>query len=63
MGEECCFSFVAILDLDVVIPPADVYNCKLGASAEAVDDLRNERGYIPVLLCPFVYGLVVLYWS
>ena len=63
MGEECCFSFIALFDSDVVIPPADVYNCKFGASTEAVDDLGDERGHILVHLCPFIYGSVVLYWS
>ena len=63
MGEECSFSFVSFFDLDVVVTPADVYNCKLGASTKAVYDLRNEGGYISILLCPFVDGSVVLYWS
>ena len=63
MGEECHFSFVTLFDPDVIVPPADVYNCELGASAEVVDDLGNERGHVPVLLHPFIYGSVVLYWS
>ena len=63
MGEECSLSFIPFLDLDVVVPPADVYNCELDASAKVVNDLGNERGYISILLCPFVYGSVVLYWS
>ena len=63
MGEECSFSFIPFIDLDVVVPLADVYDCELGASAEAVDDLGDERGYISILLCPFVYGSIVLYWS
>ena len=63
MGEECSFPFILFLDSDVVVPPVDVYSCKLGAPAEVVDDLGNERGYVSILLCPFVYGLIVLYWS
>ena len=63
MGEECSLSFIPFLDLDVVVPPVDVYDCELGASTEAVNDLGNERGYVSILLCPFVYGSVVLYWS
>ena len=62
MGEECCFSFISFLDLDVVITPADVYNCELGAPAKAVNDLGNEGGYISIFLCPFVDRSVVLYW-
>ena len=53
MGEECCFPFIDLLDLDVV-PPADVHNHELGASAKMINDLRNEGGYISVFLCPFV---------
>ena len=63
MGEECSFSFLPFLDPDVVVPPADVYDYELGASTEVVDDLGNERGYISILLFPFVYELIVLYWS
>ena len=63
MGEECCFSFVSFLDLDVVVTPADVYNCELGASAKVVNDLGNEGGYISIFLCPLVDRSVVLYWS
>ena len=63
MGEECSFPFIPFLDSEVVVPPADVYDCKLGASTEVVDDLGNEGGYVPILLHPFVYGLIVLYWS
>ena len=63
MGEECSFSFVSFFDSDVVVIPADVYNCELGAPAEAVYDLGNEGGYISILLHPLVDGLVVLYWS
>ena len=63
MGEECGFSFVSFFDLDVVVSPVDVHNCELGTSAEVVNDLRNEGRYVPVLLCPFDYGSVVLYWS
>ena len=44
MGEECCFSLVTFFDSNVVVPPADVHNYELGASAEMVDDLGNERG-------------------
>ena len=62
MSEECCFSFITLLDSDVVIPPVDVHNWEFGASTEAVNDLRNERGHILVLLCPFIYRSVVLYW-
>ena len=63
MGEECSFPFIPFLDPDVVVSPADVYNCEFGTSAEVVNDLGNEGGYISVLLCPFVYGSIVLYWS
>ena len=63
MGEKCSFSFVSLFDPDVVVTPVDVHNCELGASIEAVYNLGNEGGYIPVFLCPFVDGLVVLYWS
>ena len=63
MGEECCLSFISFLDLDVVVTPVDVYSCELGAPTEAVYDLGNEGGYIFILLCPLVDGLVVLYWS
>ena len=62
MGEECGFSFISFFDSDIVVTPADVYNCELGASAKAVYDLGNEGGYISILLCPFVDGSVVLYW-
>ena len=62
MGEECSFSFISFLNLNVVVSPADVYDGELDASTEAVNDLRNERGYIPIFLCPLVYGSVVLYW-
>ena len=50
MGEKCSFSFISFFDPDVVISPANIYNGELGASAEAVNDLRNKRGYIPVNL-------------
>ena len=63
MGEECCLSFISFLDLDVVVTPADVYNCELGTSAKAVNDLGNKGGYISIFLCPFVDRSVVLYWS
>ena len=63
MSEECSLSFVSLFDSDVVVSPADIYHCKLGASTEVVYDLGNEGGYISVLLCPFVDGLIVLYWS
>ena len=63
MSEECCFSFIALLNPNIVISLVDVHNCEFGAPAEVVNDLGNEGGYIPVLLCPFVYGSVVLYWS
>ena len=63
MGKECCFSFISFLDLDIVVSPANVYDCELGASTEAIDDLWDEGRYISVLLHPFVYGSVVLYWS
>ena len=62
MSEECSFSFVFFFDLDVIISPVDVYHCELGASTEVVYDLGNERGYVSVLLCPFVDGSIVLYW-
>ena len=62
MGEECGFSFISFFDPDVVVAPADIYDCELGTSTEAVYDLGNEGGYISILLCPFVDGLVVLYW-
>ena len=63
MSKECHFSFISFFDLDVVVSPADIYYCELGASTEVVYDLRNEGGYISVLLCPFVDGSIVLYWS
>ena len=62
MSEECSFSFISLFDLDIVVSLADVHNYKLSASTKAINNLRNKGGYIPVLLCPFVYGLVVLYW-
>ena len=63
MSEECSFPFVSLFDSDVVVSPADIYYCELGASTEAVYDLGNEGRYISVFLCPFVDGLIVLYWS
>ena len=63
MGKECSFSFITLFDSDVVLSPADVYNCEFGTSTEVINDLGNEGGYISVFLCPFVDGLVVLYWS
>ena len=54
MGEECCFPFVTLFDVDVVVSLVDVHNCELGASAEVINDLGNERGYVSVLLCPFI---------
>ena len=63
MGEECCLSFISFLNLDVVVTPADVDDCELGTSAKAVNDFRNEGGYISIFLCPFVDRSVVLYWS
>ena len=63
MSEECSFSFVSFLDLDVVIAPVDIYDCEFGASAEAVYHLGNEGRYISILFCPFIDGSVVLYWS
>ena len=63
MGKECHFSFITFFDLNIVVSPVDVYDCELGASTEVVDNLGNEGGYIPVLLYPFIYGSVVLYWS
>ena len=62
MGEECGFPFVSFFDLDVVIAPMDIYDCKFGASAEAVYHLGNEGRYVSILFGPFVDGLVVLYW-
>ena len=63
MGEECSFSFISFLDSDVVVAPTDIYDCKFGASAEAVYHLVNEGGYVSVLFGPFIDGLVVLDWS
>ena len=63
MSKECSLSLVSFFDSDIVVTPADVYNCELGASAEVVYDLGNEGGYISILFHPFIDGSVVLYWS
>ena len=63
MGEKCGFPLVSFFDADVVVTPADVYNCEFGASAEVIYDLGNEGGYVSILPCPFIDGSVVLYWS
>ena len=63
MGEECSFSLIAFFDADVVVSPADVHNCELGAPTEMVYNLRDEKGYISILFCPFIQWSVVLYWS
>ena len=63
MSEECSLSLVSFFYPDVVVSPIDIHNRELGASTEMVNNLGNERGYISVLLCPFVYGLIVLYRS
>ena len=63
MGEKSCFSFITFLDPYIVISLMDVHNHELGTSTEVVNDLRNEGGYISIFPGPFVYGLVVLYWS
>ena len=62
MGEECGFPFIALFDSDVIVSPVDVHNCEFGASTEMIDDLGNGGGYVPIFLCPLVYGSVVLYW-
>ena len=62
MGEECGFPFITLFDPDVVVSPADVYNCEFSASTEVINDLGNKGGHVSVLLCPLVDGSVVLYW-
>jgi len=59
-GEECCLPFVAFLDADIVISPSYVELSKEGAAGEAVDGLRNEWGYIAILLRPLIDWSVVL---
>ena len=63
MSEKRSFSFVPLFDSDVIVSPVDIYYCEFGAPTEAVYDLGNEGGYVSVFLCPFVDGLIVLYWS
>ena len=63
MGKECHFSLITLFDPNIVVSPADVHDYELSASAEVVNNLGNERGYVPVLFCPFIYGSIILYWS
>ena len=57
MSEECSFSFVTFFNENIVIPPTDVHNCELGASTKAINDLRDEGGYILVPFYPICSGV------
>ena len=60
VGEEGCFPFIAFLDPDIIIAPANVESGKESTATEAVNDLWDEWGYIAISDSPFVNGSVVL---
>ncbi len=49
--------------MNVVVSPPDIKFSKKGAASKAVDSLWDERGYVTVLLGPFVDWAVVLNWA
>ena len=62
-GEECSLPFISFFDPNIIVSPLDVKLCEQGASLEAVNDLRDEWGDIPISFGPPVYWSVILYWA
>ena len=61
-GKKRSFPFVSFFDPNVIVSPSDVHCGEQHASAEMVDDLVYQWGYILVFLGPFVQWMVILYW-
>jgi len=56
------FVFIAFLDADVVISPANVELREKAFLCQVVDKFRNKWQWIFVRNCPFVQVPIVLYW-
>ncbi len=55
--------FVALLDTDVVVSPANVELCEVLGPTKLVNELRDEREWISILDRHLVQFAVVLDWS
>ena len=58
---ESRFPFVALLDADIVVSPADIQLCKVSRSLEAVDQVIYKGEWVPVFAGYCVKRVIVLY--
>jgi hypothetical protein len=58
---ESCLPFVTLLDVDIVVSPADVQLHKLSCSLKAVDQVIYKGEWVPILVGYHVEHAIVLY--
>ena len=51
---ECHLVFIALLDLDIIVSPLEIYFGKHFSSFELIDKLGNEREGVIVFYCMLV---------
>jgi hypothetical protein len=59
---KAAFSFIALLDVNVIVALSYVKLGKEGVAAEPINGGWDEWGHIAVLLCPLVNGAKILDW-
>lgn len=60
VGLEHCFPFVALFDLDIVVPPLDIQLREVPSSLKPMDQIVYEWEWVPIFLSYHIECTIVL---